>query len=478
MKVIGIDIGTTSISSVVIDSDGWIQLASKTVANDTAIAGEAWQNMQDADRIFGKCARLIEAYRASWPDISRIGITGQMHGMLYTDDKGLAVSPLTTWQDERGNQMQENGKTYVQELQEKTGCRMATGFGLTTHAYNLKNGLVPPKAQCIVTIMDYVAMRLCGNDRAIMHPSNAASFGLFDIEKGCFDLEACRAAGIDTRMLPEIASSEQLIGRTPDGIEVMIPIGDNQAGIMGLIQDERDIVINVGTSSQISMIISSLPKGSGLKSNGFERSGLKSSQLEGCELKRSGLEGSELEDGELKGSRLEYRPYVGGKYLVLGAGLCGGISFSMLNEFFKMVAEGLGAKASKEAVFHYMTEEAEKIYEQVYEQDADLQVCTQFRGTRLDPSLRGSIEHISMTNFTPGNLVLGFYRGVLSELYEAYQKMESVSEEGRILLCGNAFRNSPLLRQLCQDMFQRDVVLSDQKEETATGAAKLAIVSG
>ena len=52
MKVIGIDIGTTSVSSVVIDSEGCTQVASKTLPNDTAIVSEkTWIRQQNADGV-------------------------------------------------------------------------------------------------------------------------------------------------------------------------------------------------------------------------------------------------------------------------------------------------------------------------------------------------------------------------------------------------------------------------------------------
>ena len=433
MKVIGIDIGTTSVSSVVIDSEGCTQVASKTLPNDTAIVSEkTWIRQQNADRILEKCFSLVKEYKEKWPDIQRIGITGQMHGMLYVDKEGRAVSPLTTWEDERGNQLQENGKSYVQELKEKTGYPMATGFGLTTHFYNLKNGLVPAGAACIVSIMDYIALRLCGKARPLMHASNAASFGLYHLAGKDFDREACKKAGIDPSILPETTSEEQFVGTMDDGTEVMIPIGDNQAGIMGLVQDDKDIVINIGTSSQISMIADSVPEG----------------------------------------NDLECRPYVRGKYLLLGAGLCGGTSFAMLNGFLRSVVEGSGNEVSKDDMFQVMTKAAWE----AYEGGADLKVDTKFRGTRSNPAIRGSVTNISMTNLTLGGLVLGFYKGVLGELHEAYQKMEPLPDDARLLLCGNALRNNDLLRRLCGEMFGRGTVLSEQREETATGAARLALM--
>ncbi|MDD6324873.1 MAG: FGGY family carbohydrate kinase [Lachnospiraceae bacterium] len=434
MKIIGIDIGTTSISSVVLDEETKIQVAAKTLPNDTAISGQDWERMQDADRILEKCTSLVAEYRKAWPDVRRIGITGQMHGMLYVDENGCAISPLTTWEDERGNQTYREGSTYAQELRARSGYAMATGYGLTTHFYNVQNHLVPEQAASLTTIMDYVAMRLTGSRHPMTHPTNAASFGLFDIRRGSFDERACRKAGIDPAILPEVVRGEEVIGRTEDGIEVMIPIGDNQAGILGLCESEQDIVLNIGTSSQISKISEAIP-----------------------------------ED-----QTLECRPYVGGKYLLLGAGLCGGTSFRMLNDFFCDVCARCKDTVSRDEMFGYMMAAANEAREAEQGMEA-LNVRTLFRGTRANPSLRGSIDGITMTNLTMGTLVLGFYRGVLMELHEAYQKMDVDPEQGRLLLCGNALRNNPLLRKLCAELFGRDACLTDKKEETATGAALLAM---
>ena len=432
MKVIGIDIGTTSISSVVIDTETGAQLTSRTIPNDTVVPGPNWSRQLDADKIWEKCRSLVEEYTTLWPDIKRIGLTGQMHGILYTGSKGEALSPLTTWEDERGNLSFSEGKTYAEELSARTGYPMATGYGLTTYFYDLLNGLVPDGTSSLCTIMDYAAMKLTGQTRPVIHASNAASLGLYSIEKACFDKDACHSAGIGISVLPEVRSSETILGTTPGGIEVMIPIGDNQAGIISLLKDPRDVIINVGTSSQISMVSNDpvCPEG------------------------------------------LECRPYIGGQYLHLGAGLSGGTSFRLLNDFFSETCRLFSKETDRETMFVRMMEEAEKA-EQAEDGNEQLIVSTLFRGKRSDPSLRGSITGITPNNFTPGNLVLGFYRGVCTELVEYYLKMDADPEKGRLLLCGNAFRSNPLLRKIFGDTFKRQVYISDQKEEAATGAALL-----
>jgi len=341
------------------------------------------------------------------------------------------LRPLYTWEDGRGNLEYKDGMSYAKFLSRETGYPMPTGFGLTTHFYNQINGNVPQGACKIVTIMDFVAMRLCGRHEPVMHVSNAASLGCFDLSENRFDSVALARAGIDSEILPDISEKEIVIGQTETGITVVIAIGDNQAGIFGVADDDNDVVVNIGTSSQIS-IICSKPE--------------------------------EVAD-------LECRPYVGGKYLLLGAGLCGGSSFDLLNDFFCQICSMASAKVSKEQMFSLMMEAAEQAYK---DKDGDgLRVHTLFRGKRNSPGISGSIGNINMSNLTPGNLTLGFYKGVCEELYEAYQKMPAERTGGKLFLYGNALRKNSLLQTVCRDIFSRDVFLPKWKEEAAAGTAKL-----
>ena len=57
--------------------------------------------------------------------------------------------------------------SYAKELSEITGYAMATGFGLTTHYYNTKHGLIPEEAVSFCTIPDYVAFFNCTGESAV-----------------------------------------------------------------------------------------------------------------------------------------------------------------------------------------------------------------------------------------------------------------------------------------------------------------------
>ena len=303
MNIVGLDIGTTTIGGVLVDAENMTLLDSKTIPNNASLkTPHPWENYQDPEAIWRTCQEMLSHFVGLCPKIDAIGITGQMHGMLYVDKAGKAVSDLATWQDDRGSRVFESGATYCEFLTSATGYPMATGYGLTTHFYNIKNKLVPENAASFCTIADYIAMRLCLSNKPILHASNAASFGVFDFNTGDFDHAALESVGIQPQLLPSVSSWEKIIGHAHGDIPVCIPIGDNQASFLGSVDQRSNLLVNIGTGSQIS-----------LRVNQF-----------------------------FQGSSLTHRPYVAGSYLLVGSALCGGSAYQYLRDLFSDIIKLVG----------------------------------------------------------------------------------------------------------------------------------------
>ena len=97
MITIGLDAGTTTISGVVYDSATRSVLATRTLPNKGQLRTQAsWQDLQDADSILETCEMLVEGFRRDFKDVAGIGLSGQMHGTVYVDREGNAISPLAT----------------------------------------------------------------------------------------------------------------------------------------------------------------------------------------------------------------------------------------------------------------------------------------------------------------------------------------------------------------------------------------------
>ena len=98
MKSIGIDIGTTTISLVVLDTEKKMVLESRTISNGTFIeTGNAWERIQEPVKIIEKTVGVLNELLAAHKDVETIGLTGQMHGIVYLEEvrsRNLTVRAL------------------------------------------------------------------------------------------------------------------------------------------------------------------------------------------------------------------------------------------------------------------------------------------------------------------------------------------------------------------------------------------------
>lgn len=432
---IGIDIGTSSVCGVVSDSRKRV-VESVALDNDADMPSpHAWEKRQDPARIVALASEIIEGFTARHGDIGGIGVTGQMHGILYVDRDGEAAGPLYTWQDGRGNLPWSGGESYAGYLSALTGCRLASGYGLVTHFYNLANGLAPAAGARICTIMDYVVMKLAGRKTPVTEFSNAASLGFFDPAGLEFDRLALKKAGIGREILPELVGLRSHCGRYKGRIPVWPAIGDNQAAFIGSVGDiRRSVHVTVGTSSQISVWSPDFVSVPGL----------------------------------------DTRPLPTGGYIVVGAALCGGAAFAVLKDFFAATLQMFGCDVPDTAgLYSRMTAQPYSV------PDDPVVVRTLFNGTRAEPDKRGAIENISTDNFTPDGLIAGFVGGICRELYDFYRCLPPEIRDGKELIVGsgNGIRKNPLLGPALVEVFGKELILSPSVEEAAFGASLVAALN-
>ena len=411
MKVIGIDIGTTSICGVVLDSEDGSVECSKTVNSDAFITTpNEWEKIQDVKKIISIATEILDGFIEKYAGaIAAIGLTGQMHGIVYIDADGAAVSPLYTWQDARGD-LPYKGTTYAAYL------GSFSGYGNVTDFYNRENGLVPKDAVGYCTIHDHLGMVLCGNKAPVLHASDAASLGLYDIEQKKFNYD----------FGARVTDAFEIIGEYKH-IPVSVAIGDNQASVFSTLANEQDLLINIGTGSQISVV----------------------------------------SDRAIVADGVECRPYVDGKYLIVGAALCGGRAYSLLKDFYKKILDAAGnTDADVYGIMDKMVADTN---------ETSLKVDTRFAGTRVDASVRGSITNICTDNLTPSDMTLGVLHGMIDELYEMYLLMGE--KRTGIVGSGNGIRRNKALARVAEEVFGGKLRVPLYTEEAALGAALFAIVA-
>lgn len=422
---IGIDIGTTTVSAVVLDITERKTVEVYTIDNASDIASDfVWEKMQDASRISDRVFELLNSLLDRYPEVKTIGITGQMHGILYVDANGSAVSPLYTWQDGRAGL---GSPSFCQILEERSGYRLAPGYGLATHFANLMNGNVPNNAVKLCTIMDYIVMKLTDRKTPLMHSSDAASLGFYNIQTNAFDTDALIRAGIDPVVLPDV-TAENMIAGTWNGIPVTVAIGDNQASFLGSVQDpEHEALANFGTGSQISVM--------NHDTFGFQPD-----------------------------AAMEIRPFLKNSWLTSGSALCGGRAYALIERFFRQYMSASGAAETEQ--YEVMNALACK----GIESKKYLHVRTTFCGTRNAPDLFGSICDISEDLLTPEAFIAGTLWGMATELHDMFLNMPH-DHVNKLIVSGNAVRKNTALRQMLKEVFDMEVRMPAHKEEAAFGAA-------
>ena len=361
MKLIGLDVGTTSICGLLLDVEDGRILSVQTRPNSSAIAGRSpWESLQNPDAILETALGIIHGFLDAHGDIRGIGVAGQMHGILYVDKNGNAVSPLSTWEDGRGDQPFEDG-TYASKVSQALGRPVSTGMGVVTHFFNRKNRLVPASAVSLCTIADYVAMKLSKTRAPVMDATNAASLGCFDPGTQDFRRKDLEGIGIDAGLFPAVRADYPALGEARPGVPVFPSLGDTQGSFLGSVRDSRNtVLVNVGTGSQVCLYVESWHDIAGI----------------------------------------DLRPLPFGGFIGVGAALCGGRAYAVLREFFKSTVRLItgGDVEVPWDVMNAMDPSGPR---------EPLVVDTRFSGTRLSPGVRGSVSGISLSNFTPQHLAAG-----------------------------------------------------------------------
>lgn len=438
MKLIGLDIGTTSLCGISCDAATGQIVQTITEQNGTFLpAAEPWEKQQDAAALVARLRRIAAALAADG-DVAAVGLTGQMHGIVYLAADGQPVGPLTIWQDGRGDLPYRDGKSYAEWLSAATGYPLATGYGAVTHFYATVNGLIPPGAVTFCTIHDLCAMALTGRKTPLLDPSDAASIGLFSLARGQFDTAAIRAAGMDPAFFPDVSSGHAALGRTSHGVPVAVAIGDNQASVLGSVQDlAHSVLVNVGTGSQIS-----------------------------CAVPQAA---AQVTDG-----RLELRPLTDDLLLLTGSSLCGGRAYAILERALRDIAAAVTGQPV-ESAYPAM----DRLMADYRPNGSPLTVDTAFCGTRSDPQRRGSITGIGIDNFTMAALCDGVMNGIVSELHGLYAGITPLLPQRPVHLIGsgNGIRHNAPLAARFSAAFGLPLSVPAHREEAAFGAALFAAVA-
>lgn len=439
---LGIDVGTSSVKSILMDMEGTI-LGIAQRKYDVQKPRADWAE-QDADVLW--CAtketlrELVQKYPRQAADLAGIGYSGQMHGLILTDESGRPVRPAIIWEDQRS--IEEIGEIYrlvpPSVFNAVTMNTLSTGYLASSLMWVMRNE--PQnymRARHILLPKDYIRFKMCGEYGTDM--SDASSAVIFDTAERTWANQIISRLGMDMALFPECHESYEIAGMLTEpcaratglrrGIPVIYGGGDtlmHEVGT-GMISPLRPWVANIGTSCQVTCAMNSPLCDDLFRTNTF------------CHVKED-------------------------LWMLMSCNLCGGAAMKWMA---KNIFSGLSFGQLDEMAIKAPVGSDGLIF---------LPYLNGSRSPENDPRAKGMFMGINMSH-TGAHFVRSTMEGVVYSLKNCMEVLKSVvhAEPETMIASGGGTRGK-LFLQMEADAFNKPIYTTKEAEQSCVGAAATAAV--
>lgn len=262
--LMGIDLGTSSVKTMIMDENG--ECKALAFRDYNIQFPKAGYTEQDTEMLWQAAIQSIRAAMIQcWirgSEISAIGLTGQMHGLVALDKEKKAIRPVIIWADQRSErQVRKLRGTAVEE----NACNPASaGFLLPSLLWmREEEPELFDRIRYVMLPKDYIRFRLTGTIGT--DPSDASGTLLFHMKDRTWDWDTARKCRIPQELLPACEKSTKIIGTVTEeasrmtglakGTYVICGGGDGPMQLTGNgAIHPGQLVTNIGTASQIDCI--------------------------------------------------------------------------------------------------------------------------------------------------------------------------------------------------------------------------------
>jgi xylulokinase len=265
-KVLGIDVGTGGTRAVLLDQAGRVLGAATAEHAEMASPQLGWAEQDPRD--WWRAARVaieecLTAAGVTGAEVSAVGLSGQMHGLVLLDAAGEVVRPALLWCDQRTEEecREITERVGVKRLIELVANPALTGFTLPKIWWVRKHEPeLWSRVRSIMLPKDYVRFKLTGTRATDV--ADASGTLLFDVVKRKWSAEMLEASDLKAEILPEVFESPQITGRVTkdgarasglrEGTPVVAGGGDQAAGAVGMgIVAPGNVSATIGTSGVV-----------------------------------------------------------------------------------------------------------------------------------------------------------------------------------------------------------------------------------
>lgn len=427
--VIGIDLGTTSIKSILFSKEGKTLREEKA---DTPLSSDAYGSIYRPEAIWevvkGQLEKLVAAEDAG---IDGIAVTGMAEaGLIVNRKTGREATDILPWFERRTQPLAdkvsaaEDARNFA-----RTGLHNSFKYGIYKFLWLLEEYRLEKEDAVWLSVCDYIVWKLTG--QFVTEPGFAARTYMYDIGNNCWDLERIRALGLDRHNFPTVIPSGKIAGCCQvSGMKIPVALAghDHVCAAFGLLYEEPEgICDSAGTSETYVGRLKELPA---------------------C--------GPDPESGLL------YGPYVDGGWFYMANVPSSGHSVEWFRK--KLQLEPFSYETMVRALSALDSGPTGLLY---------FPYLTGMGSPWYEAGMRGSL--LGLCENTDGWIVL---KAVMEGIeYQAAWVLSLSEQKHHIgkqdLICAGGSANNPVMMQIKADILQRNVRIPAAKEATLAGAAAL-----
>ena len=240
---LGIDLGTSSVKSVLMDEDQRI-IASSSAEQETSRPHERWSEQDPENWILGvrqTLAELKKSYAREMLAVRGIGLSGHMHGATLLDRSDQIIRPCILWNDTRS--FAQAAALDTPQVRKLCGNIIFPGFTspklnwVAQHEAELFSRVAK-----VLLPKDYVRLWLTGEHVAEM--SDAAGTGWLDVAQRDWSSELLALSALSMEQMPRLVEGTAVSGNLraelaaqfglSSNVVVAGGAGDNAASACGM----------------------------------------------------------------------------------------------------------------------------------------------------------------------------------------------------------------------------------------------------
>ncbi len=211
---LGIDIGTTSVKTVLVDGDQ--RVLTSAAQGLTVARPQAGWSEQDPEAWWTAVAATLDALAASHPHemaaVAAIGLSGQMHGATLLDASDAVLRPAILWNDGRAAAECGELEAACPDARAITGNITMPGFTAPKLLWlRHHEPAVFARVRKVLLPKDYIRFRLTGEFASDM--SDASGTAWLDVGARAWSDAMLKATGLDRSAMPGLVEGTEATGQ-------------------------------------------------------------------------------------------------------------------------------------------------------------------------------------------------------------------------------------------------------------------------